>query len=83
VICIFSTHKYRLGEECIENSPDEKGLGVQLHEKLDMSQLCVLAAPSTEGWQQGEGGDCPPLLCPCEAPPAVLHPGLGTSMRRM
>ncbi|GAB0194234.1 cAMP-dependent protein kinase inhibitor alpha [Grus japonensis] len=64
-------HKYRLGGEWMESSPEEKDLRVLVDEKLNMTQQRVLAAQKAncvQGDQQVEGGDSAPLLRSGETP---------------
>lgn len=71
-----------------ESSPAEKGLGVLVERKLDMSQRCVPAsqkASCTLGCINRGGSrerTVPPLLCPCRAPSGAPCPGLGPRHRR-
>ena len=37
-------HKYKLGEEWLESSPAERGVGMLADSRLSMSQQCVLAS---------------------------------------
>lgn len=76
-------HEYKLVDEWLESSPEEKELGILASEKLQILRSVVSWAASRRGWQQGERGNCPPLFCPCEVPSEVLHPGLGSPSQDM
>ena len=74
-----------LEKELIESRSAEKDMGVQMNKKLDMSQRFAIAVQKANilmqpysrlhqkrNGQQGQGGDCSPLLCSCENPSVVL-----------
>ena len=70
-------HQYRLGVDLLESSSAERDLGVQVDDRLTMSQQCALAAKKANGilgciketcGQQDKGGSPSPLHCPSEVP---------------
>jgi len=76
-------HKYRLGGEWLESSPEEKDLGALVDEKLDISWQCVLVAQEANHIlgcikrsvaSRLREGILP--LCSHETPPGVLCPAL-------
>ena len=59
-----------------------------VYEKLNMSQQCALATWKANGIlgsirRRVARGNCPSLLCPCEAPSGVLCPGLEPSIKEI
>ena len=83
-------HQYRLGADLLESSSVERDLGVLVDRQVD-HEPAVCPGCQESQWdpgvhqeecgQQGEGGSPPPLLCPGEAPSAVLCPVLGSPVQ--
>ncbi|PKU45208.1 rna-directed dna polymerase from mobile element jockey- hypothetical protein [Limosa lapponica baueri] len=81
-------YQYRLGDEGIESSPEEKNLGVLVDEKLDMSQQRALAAQKANHIlgciERNVASRSREVILPLyttllRPPPGVLCPALGPS----
>jgi len=63
-------YQYRPGNECMENSPVQKDLGILVDKKIGHLTMCACSPESQsypgldkkKGGQQVEGGDSAPLL---------------------
>ncbi|PKU42453.1 rna-directed dna polymerase from mobile element jockey-like [Limosa lapponica baueri] len=79
-------HKYRLGREWLESSPEEKDLGVLMDERLNMSWQCALAAQKANCIlccikRSMASRSREVILPPCsgETPPGILQAALESS----
>ncbi|TRZ13540.1 hypothetical protein HGM15179_013564 [Zosterops borbonicus] len=76
-------YQHRLGDEQIKSSLAERGLGVLVDERLDMTWPCALAGQKAKSIKSSMASRLREVtlpLCSGGTPPAVLHPALGSSL---